>query len=128
MTKPKLHTLKIAISILALTCGSGQANESFSSDNYQAIVSRIELSETHLQTLRSEIDRTQFDLGVLLDDLEYDPKLIIDYVSHNIEFEPYAGLLRGAGGTLMSGAGHSPFHDQACASTGRPRSSWSLNR
>ncbi len=43
--------------------------------------------------------------------LQYSPARIFDYVSNNIEFEPYFGSLKGAVGTLVSGAGNAT--DQA---------------
>jgi hypothetical protein len=57
--------------------------------------------------LRSQIDRSQFDLEALLDEVDYDADRIIRFVREEIDFEPYSGLLRGAQGTLMSRAGNS---------------------
>ncbi|HVS02226.1 MAG TPA: transglutaminase domain-containing protein [Thermoanaerobaculia bacterium] len=59
-----------------------------------------------IEKLRSHIDRSQFDLVALLDRLDYDPKRIVAFVKHEIYFEQYPGVLRGARGTLMSRAGN----------------------
>lgn len=59
-----------------------------------------------IEQLRSHIDRSQFDLEVLLEELDYDAERIIDFVRREIAFEQYPGLLRGALGTLMSRAGN----------------------
>ncbi len=44
-------------------------------------------------------------------DLDADPEAIFRFVSEKVRFEPYVGALRGAKGTLLSGAGSSA--DQA---------------
>ncbi|MFZ0544430.1 MAG: hypothetical protein WAM60_03270, partial [Candidatus Promineifilaceae bacterium] len=59
-----------------------------------------------IEELRSKIDRSQFDLDALLDKLDYDPDQIISFVTDEIAFEQYPGVLRGAQGTLMSRAGN----------------------
>ena len=59
------------------------------------------------EELRTTIDRREFDLSVLLDVLDYDAERIIEYVTKSIRFEQYSGVLRGARGTLMAGAGNS---------------------
>lgn len=60
-----------------------------------------------IEELRSHIDRSQFDLDALLDKLDYDAENLVDFVTNEIHFEQYSGLLRGAQGTLMSRAGNS---------------------
>jgi len=62
--------------------------------------------QANLERLRKRLDRSAFDLEALLDKLEYEPDKIARYMHRNIAFEPYAGLLRGPRGTLMSGAGN----------------------
>ena len=72
----------------------------------QAVTATV--SETdRIDDLRSEIDRSKFDLEALGDSLDWDPAAIIRFVSEEIHFEQYEGLLRGAQGTLMSRAGNS---------------------
>ena len=61
----------------------------------------------HLESLRSTLDRTQFDVEELSFELAFEsPDVIVEWVQHNIAFEPYLGLLRGPTGTLMSRAGN----------------------
>lgn len=61
-----------------------------------------------LTSLRGVIDRAQFDLDALSLQLAFaDPSEILGWMRDHIAFEPYIGLLRGAEGTLMSGAGNS---------------------
>jgi hypothetical protein len=69
----------------------------------QAVLQYLELA----QELRALVDRTQFDAEALLDRLDYEPDAIVALVRDEIQFEPYNGLLRGANGTLMAGAGNS---------------------
>ena len=59
-----------------------------------------------IESLRSIIDRSKFDLEALLEKLDYDSEKIIDFVRDDIYFEQYQGSLRGAKGTLMSQAGN----------------------
>jgi hypothetical protein len=59
-----------------------------------------------LARLRQSIDRSDFDLEALLDSLDYEPANIVRFMQQHIAFEPYAGLLRGPRGTLMSRAGN----------------------
>jgi hypothetical protein len=46
-------------------------------------------------------------VGDLAQQLEYDPQKIFRYVADQIRYEPYAGILRGAKGTLEAQAGNS---------------------
>lgn len=59
------------------------------------------------ETLRSRIDRSQFELEALTDRLDWDTEAIVRFVRQEIEFEQYPGLLRGPRGTLFSRAGNS---------------------
>ena len=52
------------------------------------------------------LDRSSFDLGALLDALDYDPGRIVKFVAEDIAFEDYPGVLRGPLGTLTSRAGN----------------------
>jgi hypothetical protein len=75
--------------------------------NHQSATEQLHDLFSFIQSLRDQIDRSQFDLEALLDELEYDPEQIVGFVSRAIYFEPYQGVLRGAQGTLMSRAGNS---------------------
>ena len=58
------------------------------------------------ERLTKRIDRAQFELDALLDQLDYDPEEIVRFVREEISLEVYPGALRGARGTLMSRAGN----------------------
>lgn len=60
-----------------------------------------------MQEARSKLDRTRFVPSVILDNLDYDARKIIDFAKKEIKYEQYPGLLRGPAGTLMSRAGNS---------------------
>ncbi len=60
-----------------------------------------------LEEMLGAIDRSQFDLFALIDVLDYDEVQAIDFVSTEIAYEPYEGVLRGAEGTLISRSGNS---------------------
>lgn len=55
--------------------------------------------------------RSAFDKDKLLDALDYDAEQIVDFVSNEVAFQPYRGVLRGVRGTLEGRSGNS--HDQA---------------
>ena len=60
-------------------------------------------SPTRLATAATETD----PVGALASDLDYDVDKIFRYVADEIRYEPYAGILRGAAGTLAARAGNS---------------------
>jgi hypothetical protein len=54
------------------------------------------------------VDQVQADpIAALALELEYDPEAIYRFVADEISYEPYAGILRGASGTLQARAGNS---------------------
>lgn len=73
----------------------------------QQSMARLDQLMTIVAEIRSALDRSQFELPALLDKLDYDPDLIIDFVKSEIAFEPYHGTLRGGQGALISRAGNS---------------------
>ena len=85
--------------LAAVVSGAGIAQ---SSEDMEKIDETIHL----IDELRSAIDRSQFDLELLLDRLEYDSTAIVDFVTTEIRYEQYPGLLRGPLGTLISRAGN----------------------
>lgn len=61
-----------------------------------------------LRAMRSTVDEASFDperMAERLDD-QGGAEAIVDWVTNNIRFESYRGLLRGSKGTLISGAGN----------------------
>lgn len=46
------------------------------------------------------------DLEAAIDNLDFEASRIVDFVRNAIRFEPYAGALKGAAGTLSAGAGN----------------------
>ena len=95
-TAPKLKWLFLPIVALL---GSAAAA---SSDDLDRVDESIRL----IGEMRSAIDRSQFDLEALLDQLDYDAATIVEFATDQIQFEQYPGLLRGPLGTLVSRAGN----------------------
>jgi hypothetical protein len=71
------------------------------------------------EAMRSSIDRSAFDLDVLLDNTDYKAENIISFVKEEVGFEQYPGTLRGPLGTLMSRSGNAL--DQSGQTTARCR-------
>jgi len=83
-----------------------QPPRDISADDRQATLDQLDRFVAKLKQIEAEIDRSSFDLPALLDQLEFDEKKISEFVRDEISFEQYPGLLRGAQGTLVSGAGN----------------------
>lgn len=56
--------------------------------------------------IRMNLNRQAFEFDPLLDSLDYDSDLIIEFVKTSVAFEQYPGVLRGPGGTLQGLAGN----------------------
>lgn len=79
---------------------------------YATSLERLERTMELVARLQAGLDRTLFDLDALSHELAFEePEGLQAWVSTNISFQPYRGVLRGAEGTLISGAGNS--FDQA---------------
>ena len=75
--------------------------------NFEEAMARLDSFMSIVKEIRAGIDRGRFDLDALIEELDYDDGEIVRFVTEEIHFEPYQGLLRGARGTLMSGSGNS---------------------
>ena len=83
-----------------------QPPQGVSAADQRAALDQLDRFVAKLSQLTTEIDRSRFDLEALLDREEFDEQKIIAFVRDEISFEQYPGLLRGAQGTLISGAGN----------------------
>ncbi len=86
---------------------SSVAQAAISEDANRVLGEKLARTEGLASELRQAINRSVYDPGALLDDLEFDHENIIRFVREGIAFEQYPGLLRGPQGTLMSQAGNS---------------------
>lgn len=60
-----------------------------------------------LDSIEGLIDRSAFDVNALSRKLSHDQRKIFDFVRDRIGYQAYDGVLRGAQGTLLEGAGNS---------------------
>lgn len=73
----------------------------------QGIEQRIEELGSKAERLRGAIKRERFDPEARVESADYDLETLVDFVRDEIAFQPYAGTLRGAAGTLRARAGSS---------------------
>ena len=99
-----LVILTLSFSPMAAYPSNGAASHK---QEYEAAVARLDDFMNMLSQLRTYIDRSQFETVALLEKLNFDADEIIEFVTQEIHFEQYPGLLRGVQGTLMSRAGNS---------------------
>lgn len=100
---PKLHAASWADQVSPIRSMSLQSEPTLTFAQAQK---QLDTLFKQVTALRKLIDRTQFDLDALGFELDGDPAKIIKFVTNQIAFEQYPGLLRGAQGTLMSRAGN----------------------
>lgn len=108
LRKTIASSLVLSLTWTAWAMAAPQSGQASSRDGltYDQAMKRLDRFIHLVEELRTQIDRSQFDLEALLDDLNYDPGAVIRFVTKRIYFEQYPGLLRGAVGTLMSRAGN----------------------
>ena len=100
-------SIVVTIGIFCLTSSIAAPSEPHVGVDMKVKMQHLSRTMEIFKSLRSNIDRSQFDLEALLEKLEYDDEAIIRFVDEQIAYQPYQGLLRGALGTLMSRAGNS---------------------
>jgi hypothetical protein len=86
--------------------GAAQSPGPGPAGSYEEALARLDRIMVAAEDLRAEIDRTQFDLEALGLALGFDAADVVAFVRDQIAFEQYAGLLRGAKGTLIGRAGN----------------------
>jgi len=59
------------------------------------------------EALRGPLKRDRFDPEARVESADYDLQTLVDFVREEIAFQPYAGTMRGAAGTLRARAGSS---------------------
>lgn len=57
--------------------------------------------------LRAALKQERFDPAARVDQADYDLDTLVNFVRDEIVFQPYAGTMKGAAGTLRAGAGNS---------------------
>jgi hypothetical protein len=91
----------IGVPMQAQSLASKHSSESFA--QYQA---NMDQTYERLDRMIASLEKSRFELEPLIDGLDYDADAIIKFVTGEIAFQQYPGVLRGARGTLMSRAGN----------------------
>lgn len=73
----------------------------------EEIEQRIKELGRKAERLRGALKRERFDPDARVESADYDLETLVDFVRDDIAFQPYAGTLRGAAGTLRARAGSS---------------------
>jgi len=68
-------------------------------------VRAVERAAERLEPIRAAVDRAQIEIDVL-SRAHRDPQSLVDFVRDDVVFQPYAGLMKGARGTLLTRAGN----------------------
>jgi transglutaminase-like putative cysteine protease len=104
------RNLPIVLILLGMQSATGVAQQSSSpvvSDALMRAIEGVSLATLSLgEAVRPAIDRAAFDQGILLNRLDFDDAAIVRFVTEDIAYQQYAGVLRGARGTLLARAGN----------------------
>jgi len=73
---------------------------------YQQIREELAMYYRQVKKVRAALDETTFNPAALAQAIGSDPEVMFNYVRDVIAFQPYAGVIRRAEGTLMSGGGN----------------------
>jgi hypothetical protein len=101
------HCLAITTMALASSVLWAQAGPADGDIDLVALNQDIDHARKRLTRLRGEVDRSTFEPDAMVDRLEFDAGLIIEFVKAETAFQPYEGALRGVAGTLQATAGNS---------------------
>jgi len=96
--------------ILVFTAPTASFLRPGTNDPEDTLQKELEALDDYLNKLDSVeglIDRSAFDVTVLSRKLGHDQRKIFDFVRDRIGYQAYDGVLRGAQGTLLEGAGNS---------------------
>lgn len=104
------RSLAMVLILLGVHSATGVAQQSSPpvvSDELMRAIEGVSLATLNLgEAVRPAIDRSAFDQGILLDRLDFDDAEIVRFVTEEIAYQQYAGVLRGARGTLLARAGN----------------------
>lgn len=102
---PFFESLSLAL-LLSLPCNLSAQSGDVEID-VKAIARSIDEFGTRLEQVRSAIDDSRFEPDAMVDRLDYDAELLIEFAGNGIVFQPYEGVLRGPAGALRARAGNS---------------------
>ena len=96
----------ICYSVLPAFAEAAAQAQASPEQGYQQAMERLGQVMRQVEELRGHIDRSQFEPEALVSRLDFDGEQIVRYVTEQLRFEQYPGLLRGVRGTLLSQAGN----------------------
>jgi hypothetical protein len=104
------HTMILSFLLAAMagpTWCNTTSESTQASATYQEAITYVDEFSGLINKLQNTLDRSQFELDTLIEELDFDPAQIVQFVSDEIYLELYSGSLRGALGTLLARSGNS---------------------
>lgn len=102
--------IRAALSTCLLAALAGHAPASADdrdrAQTFQEVIGEAQATADRISSLRPHVDDSEFDIMPAVERFDFDAEQIGRFVTENVRYEPYDGVLRGAQATLSARAGN----------------------